>query len=215
MKKNNDISDCSRGFTLVELMVSMAIAVIVLAALGQMFVQYNRLYTLENARATLQQEMRAAMDVMTRDMRMAAADPTNSKNFEIKTSQAIRFRFSADMNGNGTLDTGAAATGGCEMITYRLSVANNKIDLICNENMAGQDTQPLIGGLVADSEIQVTRLTFDYLNKQNQPENIDAEITGVVITMDAQIPAGRAGMQSRSLSAFVTLRNAGPNASKS
>ena len=211
MKNNKIILTCSRGFTLVELMVSMVIAVIVLAALSQMFIQYNRLYTLENARATLQQEMRAAMDVMTRDIRMAAADSEDSKDFKIKTSQLIRFRFGADMNGNGILDTGAAATAGCEMISYRFSVANNKIDLICNENMAGQDVQPLIG----DTEIQVTGLTFQYLNNQNQPESINTEISGVVITMVAEIPAGRAGIQSRSLSAFVTLRNAGPNASKS
>lgn len=212
MKKNKTVLASSRGFTLVELMVSMAIAVIVLAALAQMFIQYNRLYTLENARATLQQEMRAAMDVMIRDIRMGAADPTNSQDFEIKTSQAIRFRFSADMNGNGTLDSGAAAaTDGCEMISYRYSVANNKVDYICDENMTSQYTEPLIG----NTEIQVTALTFDYLDNQNQVETIDSEISGVVITMVAEISAGRAGVQSRSLSAFVTLRNAGPNASKS
>lgn len=211
MKCIYNTTNRAKGFTLVELMVSLAISAIVLAALSQVFVQYNRLYTQENARATLQQEMRAAIEVMARDMRMAAADSQNSKDFKVKTSQAIRFRFSSDMNGNGVLDSGAAATEGCEMISYRFSVANNRVDYICNENMTGQDIQPLIG----DTEIQVTGLTFDYLNNQNQPETIDSEISGVVITMVAEIPAGRAGMQSRTLSAFVTLRNAGPNASKS
>lgn len=211
MMKINVRKYSSKGFTLVELMVSLAIASIVLIAMTTMFIQYNRLYTLENARATLQQEMRTAMDIMIRDIHMAAADSANTKNFKVKTSQLTRFRFAADMNGNGTLDSGAAATGGCEMISYRFSAANNKIDWICNENMAGQDLEPLIG----DTEIQVTGLTFDYRNNQNMPESIEAEISGVEITMTARIPAGRAGIESRTLSAFVTLRNSGPNTSKS
>lgn len=211
MRKTKSILNSASGLTLVELMVSLALASIVMAALTAVFAQYNRTYTLENARATLQQEMRAAMDVMIRDIRMAAANSESGKDFKLRTTQATRFRFSTDMNGNGVLDTGIAATGGCEMVSFRYSPANNKIDQICNENMAGQDVQPLVG----DTELQVTGLVFDYRNNQNQPETINAEIAGVRITMVAQIPAGRAGMESRTLSAFVTLRNSGPNSSKS
>ncbi len=210
MSTNKKVTTASAGFTLIELMIAMVIVGLVLASVIGVFTRSNRLYTLENARSSLQLEMQSAVEVMARDMRMAVYDPMNSKNFEIKTAQAIHFRFASDLNENGVIDLGAAATAGCEVTSFRYSAANNKVDWICGENTGSQELEPLIG----DTDIQVTGLDFDYRNNQNLVETNIYEISGVVITLNAQISAGQAGMESRSYSTWVDLRNAGPNASR-
>lgn len=92
-------------------------------------------------------------------------------------------------------------------MSYRYTAASNAIQMICGEGTADSDPQPLIGG----TEINVTGLDFDYKNKSGNSTTFINDIRGVVITMTAEIPAGRVGMISRTYSTWVDMRNAGPN----
>jgi prepilin-type N-terminal cleavage/methylation domain-containing protein len=62
-----------RGFTLVELMVSMAIALIVMAAMASLFKTGMNSTMLVTQRAETQQNMRAAIDLIVKDVSMAGA----------------------------------------------------------------------------------------------------------------------------------------------
>lgn len=62
-----------RGFTLVEAMVSMAIGLIVLAAMTSLFKTAMNSTMLVTQRAETQQNMRAAIDLMTKDISLAGA----------------------------------------------------------------------------------------------------------------------------------------------
>jgi prepilin-type N-terminal cleavage/methylation domain-containing protein len=61
------------GFTLVELMVSMAIGLVLLAAMASLFKTGMNATVLVQQRAQTQQDMRAAVDLMVKDISMAGA----------------------------------------------------------------------------------------------------------------------------------------------
>src|ERR1700681_2781815 len=62
-----------RGFTLLELMVAMAIGLIVMAAMTSMFKAGMNSAMLLTQRTETQQNMRAAIDLMVKDISMAGA----------------------------------------------------------------------------------------------------------------------------------------------
>ena len=62
-----------RGFTLLELMVSMAVGLIVMAAMASLFKTGMDSTMLVTQRAETQQNMRAAIDLMVKDISMAGA----------------------------------------------------------------------------------------------------------------------------------------------
>ena len=62
-----------RGFTLLELMVSMALGLIVMAAMASLFKTGLNSAMLVTQRAEAQQNMRAAVDLMVRDLSLAGA----------------------------------------------------------------------------------------------------------------------------------------------
>jgi len=61
----------TRGFTLLELMVSMALGLLVMAALASLFKIGMNSTILVEQRAETQQEMRAGIDLMVKDLSLA------------------------------------------------------------------------------------------------------------------------------------------------
>src|SRR5271170_5344942 len=65
--------DSRRGFTLIEAMVSMAIGLVVMAAMASLFKTGMNSATIVAQRAETQQDMRAGIDLMVKDISMAGA----------------------------------------------------------------------------------------------------------------------------------------------
>lgn len=196
------------GFTLLEMMISLAIVSIIVAAVTALFVRSGRLYTTQNATAALQQDVRAAMDVMVSEMRSAAYDPKKEGTFTLRKAEATNFRFRADLNGDGKLGQGSSsfnADGECEERTFRYSLNDLAIEMVC-----GSSSETLLGG--TDSAIKVTALDFSYRDKKNAQTKVLSEIRGAVITITAQAPAGQVGTITRTYRTMVNFRNTGPNA---
>jgi prepilin-type N-terminal cleavage/methylation domain-containing protein len=63
----------TRGFSMTELLVSMAIGSIVIGGAVQMFSQAMRAHWITSQRAELQQDFRAATNIMTRDISLAGS----------------------------------------------------------------------------------------------------------------------------------------------
>jgi type IV pilus assembly protein PilW len=85
------------GFTLVELMITMAISGIVIAAIYSAYISQQRTYLAQEQVAEMQQNIRAAMDIMTREIRMAGYDPTRDANAGITTAQVGQISFTLDI----------------------------------------------------------------------------------------------------------------------
>ena len=186
------------GFTLVELLVALCVAAIILTSIVSIFSRMSRSYTIQNASADLQQGMRAALDVISRDLRMAGYDKSQSGNFGFQSTETFHVRFTSDYNDNGIVDTTDE-----EIVTYLLSAAN-EMQRRLYENTASQDTQTLLGG---DDGINVVSFAFRYLDRNNNLTTMAAEIKAVEIALVADIPAGRAGMLRKSYTTRVECRN--------
>ena len=107
------------GFTLVELMISVAISGIILGAIYQMFIGQRRSYSLQNDMTEMQQTVRASEHIMVREIRMAGyevpdvdirsdvpgTDFTNGEKeaFEEATAQSVA--FTSDVDGDGRMET--------------------------------------------------------------------------------------------------------------
>jgi prepilin-type N-terminal cleavage/methylation domain-containing protein len=67
-----------KGFTLVELLIAMAIVGIVLAGMYDLVVTSSRIYLAQNAIVEMQADSRAAMDFLVRELRQSFNTPTIS-----------------------------------------------------------------------------------------------------------------------------------------
>ncbi|HSN23169.1 MAG TPA: prepilin-type N-terminal cleavage/methylation domain-containing protein [Methylomicrobium sp.] len=65
----------NNGFTLIEIMVSMVISSLVIAGVYGVYTIQQRSYTVQEQVSEMQQRIRAAVDFMSREMRVAGYDP--------------------------------------------------------------------------------------------------------------------------------------------
>jgi prepilin-type N-terminal cleavage/methylation domain-containing protein len=101
MKKNNS----RNGFTLLELMVSMAVGLIVMAAMASLFKTGINSTQLVTQRAETQQNMRAALDLMAKDLSMAGAGiPSGGIQLPYGAGSSLS-KFACDQGGTCHLPT--------------------------------------------------------------------------------------------------------------
>ncbi len=71
MKEHRKLRSNQRGFTLIELMVALALSFILVGAIYQAFISQQKAYTVQDQVAEAQQNARMAMNILLRDIRMA------------------------------------------------------------------------------------------------------------------------------------------------
>jgi len=107
------------GFTLVELMVTLAVSILIAAALYATYLMQQRSYQMQSSVIEVQQNARTALDLMVRDLRMAGLDPaTKPAGATIHIANETSLYFSADMNWDGSLGT-TTATDAPEYYAYK------------------------------------------------------------------------------------------------
>jgi len=107
----------SNGFTLIELMIAMAIFGIASAALYASYQAQQHSYHTQEQVADMQQNLRAALFFIDRDIKMAGYDPrqkaeaaSNGNNI----ASVAEFRFARDNDGDGVVQNG-------EFVRYALT----------------------------------------------------------------------------------------------
>ena len=111
----------NKGFTLIELMIVIVIALVVMAGTYYAFEFQHRTYITEEEITDMQQNLRAAMLMLERDIRWAGFDPTMNAGpgFTAATSTGFTFTFLADTDGlNNNNVGGIDENGELETITY-------------------------------------------------------------------------------------------------
>jgi type IV pilus assembly protein PilW len=195
-----------RGFSLIELLVTLVIMSVVSLAIYSVFSVTSRSYTTQGVTADVQQSVRAAMEVMLQDIREAGLDPTSSGNFGIELAETAKLRFTSDSIDSVLLDfNGELDDTNSERITYVLQ--GSQLDQILYETTGSEDTEPLI------SDVQ--NLTFTYFDADGNdlgspvPALQLADIRTVNVSITVEEPAGRDGSVSRTLTKQVKCRNMG------
>ncbi len=195
-----------RGFSLIELLVTLVIMSVVSLAIYSVFSVTSRSYTTQGVIADVQQSVRAAMEVMLQDIRAAGLDPTSSGNFGIELAETTKLRFTSDSIDAGLGDfNGELDDTNSERITYVLQ--GTQLDQILYETTGSEDSGPLI------SDVQ--NLSFTYFDTDGNdlgspvPPLQLADIQTINVSITVEEPAGRDAAVSRTLTKRVKCRNTG------
>jgi type IV pilus assembly protein PilW len=159
-----------RGFTLTELLVAMALSAVVMAAIGSVYYTQQKSYLVQDQLAAAQQNLRAGMYFIEREIRMAGCDPTQNANARILTANNATINFTLDItNSSGTGNPDGLTDGPNENITYLLgdSDGDGDNDLLRN------------GNLIAEN---IDALNFVYLDGASPPNVLDDDGSGNVTT---------------------------------
>lgn len=185
----------SKGFTLVEVLIAMAIAGIVMGAIYSIFISSNRSYRTQDNVADAQQRARVGIDFIARDLRLAGLDPLGAgAGFE--SAAASSLRLSADLDLNGVIDTPLNQ----ERITYDYDAASRTLRRKLYEGTASESAwQPLID--------DVSALTFTYLDSSGSETATLADIRMVDIAITCQGSDAQGNPINRTLTTRVICRN--------
>lgn len=94
-----------KGFTLIELLVAMAVASAVMAVIYSTYRVQLRSHVTQQALIEMQQNARAAMYALERDIRLAGYDPTGMSGATILVADSAEIHFQVDRNGDGDFIT--------------------------------------------------------------------------------------------------------------
>jgi len=115
----------NQGFTIVELMVAMVVSLLVMGAIYSTFLSQSKSYLVQEEVVAMQQNLRAAMFYMQREIRMAGCDPFDIGGIGITAANSNSISFTEDVTGN---TTGSPPDGDVldanESITYSLNGGN-------------------------------------------------------------------------------------------
>ena len=109
------------GFTLVELLVAMTLGLVLLGSVLKILVSQNRTNAVQQEVAYAQQNARAAMDLMVREIRNAGHNPANGNVEAIVTAEGTKIQVQADYSdpdGDGHPEGNGNATDPNEDVTY-------------------------------------------------------------------------------------------------
>ena len=221
------------GFTLVELLIAMTIGLIILAALSSTFLMQRKTYDIQEQIVEMVQTARAAMDMMTREIRMAGYDPTGTggKGFinnadDRYDTDANSIHFTTDIgdgidnDGDGRVDESdetfcdGDTNDTNEDINYYLYTANG-IQKIGRRTGGAGSPQP-----IAEN---ITGLSFSYRfadggtgipdetdgDNTNDLDDIRSVQFSITVRSAKPDPNINGGYRTHTLTSFITPRNLG------
>jgi len=187
----------SRGFTLIEILVAMAISLIMLFAIGAAIESASRSAGGIERKVTAQQDVRAALELMAMEIRMASYNPilpSNNalwlnpaacagagsplwKGVQVATANSISVEMDISDGAGG--DGQGALTENNEIISYNYVSAGADRVITRNTNCGG--AQPFLGDFAASGNPRTVRVinsdlgipVFRYFDGQENPWAID------------------------------------------
>ena len=213
------------GFTLVDMLVGLAMASVLLVAVVGLFSSMGRSYTTQNVAADVQQVTRAGIDFMIREIRMAGLNPSGTAvtgivddfdkisgyhdvhDGKIAPTDANNFAFTMDADMDGRVDH-CVDDGPANCLEADDNIESELIAYRIN-NGALQKYRSGSGNWEGLTEDNVSDLSFTYYDADGAPTTTVNEIRAVELSMTVQQPAGRDKMVSRTYKTRVRCRNIG------
>ncbi len=126
-----------QGFTLIELLIALTIALVMITAVSSAFISQRKTYAIQEQVCGMIQNARAAMDMISRELKMAGYDPTDSGNFWLPyNSDTATIDIYADIDGDGSV---TSTTGSKDHITYSKATGE---EIIRRNTNTGGGAQP-------------------------------------------------------------------------
>lgn len=201
----------NRGFTLVELLVSMAVFGIIVGLIVNQYSSQQDSQLTQNQVVEMQQNIRNALIIMTRDIQMAGFDPEISRTLGIvnagdgSNGNPLTFTYSVaddgkDNDGDGTTDE----SGEFQTIQYSL------YDFPTLAPDGDMDIGRAVGagGNQAIAE-NIQALLFTYLDGNGNPTAVIGDMRAVQVTITAttDIRELRRVADNRTVTAIIKFRN--------
>jgi prepilin-type N-terminal cleavage/methylation domain-containing protein len=173
-----------RGFTLVELMVSMAVGLIVMAALATLFKTGMNSAMMVTQRADTQQNMRAGIDLIAKDISMAGAGlPTGGIQLPYGTGSNGVSKFGCDQTGTCHVPNGTYPNSGANP-NYMYYIIPGYLDGVENNAVITSAPAPAV-----NDSVTVVYCDFNFpLWEYNVTFN--AGTNGGAVTVTAPIGSG-------------------------
>ena len=211
------------GVTLVELLVVVAVLGAVAMALFSTFYASSRSSDQAQIMAHLQQEARALMLTMSRDIRMAGSCPPKLETCEsgccddscrkspgdkpgIKSADETELIITMDVRSDSDLLT---PDGDCndpgEEVTYRYE--NGRL---CRKNSNDDQCESLVGGFEGDEfGVSISDFSFSYYDAEGNPTSDINQIAMVRVeaTLESNRHAQGLGVFTYPIDFTVTIRN--------
>ncbi len=189
----NSLEKEEQGFTIIEILIGLVVGLTLLGATVTMFVVQHVAFNRQQELSEMQQNMRVAFDMITREARMAGYDPSGA-GFDGIPYDVGTLTVRADLDGDGT------TTSSQEEIKYAYY---GTPDFQIKRDTGG-GFQPLAEDIQA--------FTFNYLNEDGNGttttsaiRQIEIQITGRTSQIDPKIGDYRYG----TLTSVVTPQNLG------
>lgn len=171
MKRSN-----IKGFTLIELMIVLAISSILMAAVVSAYQVQVQSKNTQEILTDMNQTARAALEIMTFELRTAGCDPDGTAGAGIVNAGANSITFTMDIgNTAGTsFQPDGLLDGPNEQVQYAINGAGN----LGRNTFDGNGLQPLARNVDA--------LNFVYLDANGNPTGTLADIRSIQVTLVAR-----------------------------
>ena len=163
----------SAGFTLVELLIALALSLVVLVSVSGAFISQRKTYDAQEQMTEMIQGTRAVMEVITREVKLAGFNPTGSTTLVGIPYSTTQLEIRADLDGDGT----AIASDTNELIIYTHDSTDLEIDRDAGQAFSSAK-------LLAEN---IESFTFDYLDADGIATTTAADIRMVEITITARM----------------------------
>lgn len=178
----------NKGFTLVELMIAMAIGGIIMAAVMTAFISQHTSYIAQDEVVEMQQNAKIALDMLTRDIRSAGYDPNNlGAGITVAGVNTVGFTREDDL-----------ATDGLETVAFSL------FDAFATAAPPSND------GLTDDLALQITSALGGSAGRQVVAENI-SRLEFRYLDEEGNVTAGLSDIRSIQISILAAVSRADTN----
>ena len=184
------------GFTLVEMLVAMAIAIVALTSLSRTFVTQRKTLNSQEQITDMVQTSRNVMDMISREVMLAGYNPTSATMVGIPYDSS-QLEIRADLSGDG--DTGDTN----ENIIYTYDSANHQIT---REEGSGTTTTLPLGE-------NIEAFTFQYYDADGNTTTTDGDIRQIEISVTTRTAAAdpnystNGGYRTFTLTSYITPPN--------
>ncbi len=189
----NKIKYTDDGFTIIELLIAIAIMSIIIGSMFSFSIAQRQYFSLQEEISEMTQNTRAAMDMIAGELVMAGYSPSGAP-FSGIPYNASQLQIFADLNGNGVV------TDPNENIIYTYDIGNMRI-----LRNTGGGNQPF-------SE-NIQSFVLEYLNKQGNPTTVTSNVRQVRLTITARtgrpdrLYAPNSRYRTYTMTSLVTPRN--------
>lgn len=181
----------------------MTLGLIVLGAISSVFLGQRQTYGAQEQIADMVQTARAAMDMMSREIRIAGYNPANA-GFNGITYDSSQLQIQADINGNGNIINIDKSYDSNEHIVYKYYDQDSKDPYQIKRKTGNGYFQPFAENIEA--------FTFECLGSDGNSTNTSENIRQIRIKITARtskIDRALGDYRRYTLTSLVTLRNLG------